>query len=345
MKKLLVITGLMTSFGAYAINFDVSITSCPAPATAADCAQMENDLESQAQQDLPETSLGNYTTGVSNSVAAASKDNSDHSDRFNLLSFKYSPLGVGFSGDYSDTDNPQVMDGFGLQGSMQIGVNLDMIPVDKVGPVELKKLDLFASIFSLKKTDTSDDSEVDAEISSFGLFARYHLYEGKDFLPGYMAEWGGIFIHTGFRKSTMKLGLSTTLDNQTSSAGGADVEFSDVNASFVMNSNITSIPIEISTYMRLLYVFTFYGGLGVDINSGSTDIDFNMSGSILNSADSSNIGAVSADDSSSGKPDSFTTRAFAGFQFNIPFVRLYVQAQKYIGNDIAAVNAGLKILY
>lgn len=343
MKRILFAAiALAVSSGAMAIDFEVKL-DCDELSVQGACATLKSELESQAEKDLPDTTLDDYTVGVGNAVAMAGSDNSDYADKFNLFMFKYSPIGVGISGS-GDAGEANNLDGIGFQGVMQVGLNLDMLPIDKIGPVELKKLDIFGSFFSTKLNESNDEegTETEAEVSAFGVHARYHLVEGVDLLPGYLAEWGGLFVHAGFRQSKMKLNMTQDIDDTDISEGGVTAKFTNTSAEFEMDSSVTSIPIEFSTYFRFLYVFTLYGGAGYTLNTGSTDINFTASGDIYEG--SNDVGDVDLDDKNDGTPKS-TARYFAGLQFNLPYFRLYTHVNKAIGENVASAHVGVKILY
>ena len=48
---------------------------------------------------------------------------------------------------------------------------------------------------------------------------------------------------------------------------------------------------------------------------------------------------------SSGKANSFLYRAFAGVQINIPYVNIFVQADKALGTELVSATAGLRFVY
>lgn len=346
MKKIVLVAAFLATQSVYAIDFSIT---CKVGAYQAPCNTVKSDLESEAKENLPDVSLSKYGVGVSNSVAIAGRDNSDYSDKFSIAAVKAGLIGVGLDGDLDQLDSPGSVNGFGVQSTLQVGVNMSLLPIDKVGPIELSKLDVFASFFSQSKTIDNDDSTADGEISSMGFGARYQLVEGTDVLPGYMLEWGGLFVHAGYRLSKMSITLTQDVSGE-SESGGTTFEYNDAEASFEMDSTISSIPIEVSTYVRFLYIFTLYGGLGADLNSGSTDIKLKGNGSLTAKDSNGNVlandvGSFSLGETDEGSAKSFVTRGFGGLQLNLPFVRFYAQAHKVFGEDVIGAQVGAKILY
>ena len=333
----------MSQAGIITLNFNQSgcESAIGGPGASAACSQIKTELDSAINQDLPDTKFDDYAGGISNAMGVAGAGTTDYSDKFEYFVIKPS-FGLGIAAD--DISSPETSGGAGFSGNLVFGLNMNLLPVDKIGPIEMKKLDVFVNIFSYDLDLDAGDGAFAGDIGSFGIHARYHLMEGSDFFLG---EWGGVFLHTGFQRTTMDLSFSTPIDI------GADIDVSgetatvnNANVAFGMKSAITTIPIEASTYLRFLYVFTAFGGLGMDIITGSTDVNLDSSGDlVLTSQSNASLGDISLDENSSGDPNSFGLRAFAGLQFNLPFLRLYGQFQKPLGQDAVGTNFGMKILW
>ena len=347
MKKLLfALAPFALAMNAFAAPITVTVDSGACTGTglsAAQCTQLQTELQSEVEDTSTSVSIDKYATGTANALAVASKGkNSDYADIFSVAVVN-AGAGVGLSGDAS---NPEGADGVALSTGVTVGVHMGLLPIKKIGFIEMDKLDLFGSFLGIDQKQDSDDSELDTEVSNFGFMARYQLLEGADFVPGYMVEWGGVHVHVGFYKSTMKLTYTQQMDDVSSTVGGQTATFTNSTGTFTIDTEVTSIPIEISTYVRLAYLFTLYGGFGVDINSGSSDVGVSASGDIfIGATDIGGIANNPAETEGDGSPEGLDYRAFAGIQFNIPFLRLYLQGQKGLGSDTFAMNFGAKILY
>jgi hypothetical protein len=349
MKKLLLGMALAlpmaSNAGIINLNFNQSAceTAVGGGTATAVCNQINSDLDAAINEDLPDTNFNGYAEGISNAVAIAGAGATDYSDKFTYFVVKPS-LGVGVAAEsISDTETAG---GIGFTGNMVIGLNMDLLPVDKIGPIELDKLDVFVNVYSHNvDQDAGDDGTFEGEVGSFGIMARYHLIEEAG--ASWLGQWGGVYLHTGFQRTTMDLKFSTPIDiTDDIDVSGNTANIQNANARFEMESAITTIPIEASTYLRFLYVFTLYGGLGMDINMGSTDVNLISSGDmILTSAGNANLGNIGINDKNSGEPESLGFRGFAGLQLNIPFVRLYAQFQKALGTDAVGTNFGVKVLW
>ena len=348
MKRLLLVLSLvLISYQSQAVTISVSSTCVDGGGGTAFCDAMEAELENYLADGTPNVSIDKYADGISNSTGFAMKgQNSDYAENFDLFVFKPS-FGLAVQGELDDPENA---DGFGIGGALTVGINLDLLPVDKIGPIEFKKMDLFVSFMSYNPDqEVGDNATAEGELSSFSVMARYQLMDEVDIVPGYMLQWEGVHLHTGIQRNTMGIKLSQDLADETVTEEntGATGTFSNGNVTFDMDSTVTSIPVEISTSIRALYAFTLYGGLGLDYNvSSETDVDLNASGNFAASNAGTNYSAtINANESATGEGMATNYRGFVGLQFNVPFVRLYVQANQSFAEDLIGVNAGLKITY
>lgn len=343
MKKLILGTFLTAfiSVPSHAITISVTQNSCTLPggSSGAACSAAKQAIDTFVNADLPDVSIGDYGTGIANANGFAYKGlGSDYADKFDYFVLRAAG-GIAVEGDL---DKPESASGIGLGATATVGVNLDLLPIDKVGPVELSKMDLFISFMSISPDQDFDKTNAALDLSAFSIMARYQIMEGKDIIPSYLLEWGGIFLHTGFQRSSFEGVITTKFDDETVDLGTENGVFGNSSAKFSIDTTTTTIPIEVSTYLRAAYVFTFFGGAGFDLVSGSTDVELSAGGNITSTGYDATILASESD---SGDADATNFRAFGGIQFNIPFLRVYAQMNKGIGNDLFGANFGVKILW
>ena len=344
MKKLLMSAALALPLAANAITITVT-PSCGdigGTTSSGNCKTMTDEITNSINEDLPSVSLGAYGTGMANSNSFAYKGlDSDYSDKFTYFMVK-GGAGAAVQGDMDDAESAE---GIGIGAAVTAGINLDLLPIDKIGPVELNKMDLMVSLMSWDLDETSEDTTIKGDLGHFSVMARYQIMEGQDIVPGYMLEWGGVFLHTGFHRQSFEAKITQSFeDEQVEISGGQTATFGDASATFSLETATNTIPVEVSTYLRAAYVFTFFGGAGFDIVSGSTDVDLGASGRI--DGDSSTYYAdISASESDSGDADATNFRAFGGIQFNLPFVRVTTHFNKGLGNDLFGANVAVKILW
>ena len=336
---------LLTALSAssYAVSISVNQTSCT-PGQESFCTQLTNELRETVNKDLPEVSLGKYGTGMANSQGFAYKGlGSDYSDVFDYFMVR-GGAGISVEGDLS---KPEQASGIGVGAALTVGLNLDMLPIDKIGPIEFEKLDVFLSFMSYSPDQEIEDTTFKGDISAFSLMARYKIIDGVDFAPGNLLSWGGVFLHTGFQRSSVEANVIQKIKNETVDVGsGQTATLTNASATFDFKTTNTSIPIEVSTFFRAGWVLSFFGGAGFDLVSGSTDVSLAASGNASGTGASSGYGAtIAASEEASGDADATNFRALAGVQFNLPFFRLYTHVNKGLGNDLLGVNVGAKILW
>jgi hypothetical protein len=343
MKKLLIGMILILPISSQAINITINQTTCSNANgyTFAVCTQLTGEVQKLVDSDLPDVSIGDYGTGLANANSFAFKGlDSDYSDKFTYFMVR-GGVGAAIEGEM---DKPEKASGVGVGAAVTAGINLDILPVDKIGPVDLSKMDLMVSIMSYDLDQDNKDTNIKGEIGHFSVMARYQIMEGKDIFPGHMLEWGGLFLHTGFHRQSFDASLTSQFKDQQVDVGGVDATFGDSSAVFKLKTSTNTIPFEVSTYLRTIWALTFFGGAGFDIVSGSTDVDLSASGTVSGGTNDYAANIVAAE-SDSGDADATNFRAFGGLQFNLPFFRVTTHVNKGLGNDLIGVNAAIKILW
>lgn len=347
MKKLILLSTLLgtVSFHVSAIDVTVTNTTCAGGLTATQCSQLDAEVKSSIEDELPSVSIDKYAVGIANSNSFAQKGlSSEYADRFDYALIKFG-AGAAVQGDMTELqDDPSTAEGIGVGATATFGLNLDVLPIDKISFIEFSKLDLFVSFSSFDRKSDNDGTEVDGGISAFSIMARYQIMDPVDIVPGYMFYWGGVSLHTGIESSSFNGKLTKTFDDETVEIGsGQTATITDTLGVFDIESTTTTIPVEVSTSLRTIWALTFYTGAGVDFVTGSTDVSLDASGT---AKDGANYGAtILAEEKGSGDADAMNLRAFAGLQLNLPFVRVYTHFNKGLGNDLLGANLGFKILY
>jgi hypothetical protein len=93
-------------------------------------------------------------------------------------------------------------------------------------------------------------------------------------------------------------------------------------------------------------------GVGADYNMGfargeagfKTDSNIQCSGATCGAIPDGTVTAI-ADVDADGSVNPFLFRGFAGLQLNLPFIRIYAQANKAIGQDLVGASVGLRLVY
>jgi len=240
--------------------------------------------------------------------------------------------------------------GVGIQASGMVGISLSKLPLPSLGPIDLKRFTVFVNFFSY-----SNDSAIDsltAKTNTFGLHLQYKLIDGKNLGGIGILNWGGVALTTGFDVSSNNLNYKIGQTISTPVSGSTVTWTPNAASSLSLDSSVFTIPIEISTSVRVLYVLSLFGGVGVDINSGKTSIGANMDGIISSTGTVTNANAGNAqlNINESSRPSVGQARFFIGPQLNLVPLKntnvlsLYAQLNIATGGNYGA-HAGVRIAW
>jgi hypothetical protein len=198
-------------------------------------------------------------------------------------------------------------------------------------------------------------SDAELDMKNFGVHFRYDWIKGNG---SKLLGWGGVKFTFGYEynKNDIRFQSEITEDAGDFGAGpNGEATTGTVTGKPVatIETSTHSFPLALSTDVQLLYFLSLYTGVGVDYNMGQAKGKGDLNGS--DSTITCNGGACGggtsvtvrpeANINATGKVTAFTSRAFLGVQFNIPFVRIFVQADKSLGNDLVSATTGIRFVY
>jgi hypothetical protein len=356
-KKLIVsLALLMMTSSAFAGLFTITNRACGSSQLGggtcnANGTAFFDGVEDSVNSSLPDADASTYLTGMANANVGASRG--VYNDYVNDIDFMLVGVGAGVgvdlgdNGSLGDTDTSDVR-GFGLNGGLTIGIDMGILPVDKLGPIDFEKMDLFIGFTSFETGESGD--EMFAEMTAFSIMARYELMEGMTILPAGMLKWGGLHLSAGFQKTSFEAtfteSFSQSVADPTGSGSNASAAIAG-DAVIGIEVSTYSVPIEISTYAQFLYIFSIYGGLGFDLNGGSADSVTSSSPTIsISGGDGTDTGTGNLDLGDSGDAQATDFRGFIGLQIGVPILKFNVQVNQTIsGDSVATVGANLKIVW
>ncbi|MCO4795400.1 MAG: hypothetical protein KC493_16895 [Bacteriovoracaceae bacterium] len=345
MKKLLFLVLLLPSL-SMAGPFQITLDSCTGGCSNAAITSLISSMEAQVNADLPDADQATYLKGMANASVMSTKGaGTDYANDIDVFI-----VGGGFNagvdignqsfGDLlgGDIDGNQVA-GVGLAPSVLIGFGMGVLPIKwKI----VKRSKIFVNFFSYDAGDPGDDLE--AEISNFGFHIRTKIITPRNFVPLGILKWGGIDTHIGFDHSSLTLKYTENF-TETSTDGSNSMTYTGTAVAGAEVST-NSIPIEVSTSIQMGYVFTLYGGMGIDFNFGSAksiaSVDSNV---VITPVAGSATGTATMDLGQEDSPSAMTVRTFGGIQFNIPLVKIYAHVDKALGKGLYGLHAGLKVTF
>ena len=211
--------------------------------------------------------------------------------------------------------------GAAIHGGVTAGVNLGTLGLKKkLGPIDFSRLKAYGSFLNY----TYDSSTFSAAMQNYGLNLQYKLVPAVGL--SFLAKWGGIDVTTGMNYIRNRATYQGNL-NQSSSDGTNTLSF-NFDYDLGVESKMFYIPLEVSTSVRLLYIFSAYGGVAADLNFGSAGLVGGGSGEVTATT---NLAPVSYEADAvldldehgyKASPSFVNPRGFIGGQLNFPLAQV-----------------------
>jgi len=306
-------------------------------------------IQNKINQDLPAAEPKRLMEGMANSQAAAGKGSAtDYITHFETVAIG---AGVGLGADLEkNKEFDSDLSGAGVMGSVQLGLNMAAFADNTFLGMDPKRLTVMANFFKFDLDRDFDDNNVKADLISFGFNGSYKWIDGNG---NRLFGWDGVRLHSGYQYSSTKLNFKSSI-NETidENLGGTQVESTiTANPTATIESTSHSIPLEISSGVNFLWVMSFYGGVGTDINFGQAQGkgDLNSADSPVTCNGAACGGGVSvrssADINEKGRVNPLFLRGFAGLQLNLPYVRVFAHANKVFGTEVYSFATGLRLAF
>jgi hypothetical protein len=231
-----------------------------------------------------------------------------------------------------------------------VATNITAMAGLNLGFLGLRPVTLFGNFFKQK----GSYREFSAELDNYGAHLQLKfLASRKESLWTAFVRWGGIAITTGFDRARMRLSLDKTFSRTIPiAAGGRDVAQVAVSSvgSLALESRSWSVPLEVTTNLRFLYVLTAYGGVGYDFQlGGGSDMDVSLSGNLTGTAvgqsSSIDLGSAEVVATEHADPSRGQFRGILGLQANLWFVKLFTQLNVVPNPFVASVALGARLVW
>jgi len=233
-----------------------------------------------------------------------------------------------------------------------VGTNLTFMAGVNLGLIGLDGLRLFGNYF--QRSGSFD--ELGAELSNWGVHAQLKLFgPGEERLLNALLRWGGFDITSGVEHANLRLtlgGKSWKRQIPVGMVAGESARIDlDIMGAFTMNTSTFSIPLELTTNLRLLYILSLYGGVGFDWQLGgksemAIDLGGRMVGVVPSRNVSMDVGAAHVSASDSTTPSKGRLRGLLGLQANILMVKLFLQLNVVPDDPVlASVGFGARVAF
>lgn len=366
MKKL-VIALVILSFGLYATSssaqiFKLNVTNyggLSGNQAFVDFVNAEiKKIEDDINKDLPSAPPERLMEGMANSSVMAGKGIAG--DYASNMSVFLIGAGVGAGADLAkDKNTDSDLSGVGVAPGALIGFNLGFMDATHFLGMETNRLNLYLNFMSFKKEnyevndEPGKESYADLDTTALGFRLRYDWIKGNG---SKLLGWGGVKFHFGYEYNKANINFRSKINESVNSTASTNEQISgtitgDPEAKIAVTTH--SIPLELSTDVQLLYILSIFGGVGVDYNMGEAKGagSLNAGPSSVSCTGGSCPGGTTiqvqptANIDATGKVNPFTYRGFAGVQINLPYIRIYGQVNKAIGNDLIGANAGVRFVF
>jgi len=229
-------------------------------------------------------------------------------------------LGVGAqvgiaSSDELTLDSRPTAGGGAVNASIMIGYNLK----EQGAP----RWTLFANGFYEK----GDTDQLNGNIATGGFHIQYRLAEPQvdEGVGAAIVRWGGLDLTTGIEFTRWSFGANQTITQQYQVQGVSDPLTLTSMGRFDLSSTAGTIPIELTTGLRIALLVSIYAGVGFDITGGKSTVDADLNGT-MTTPDKTNIGNVHITETGSNTSSPGQLRGLAGVQINLWKLKVYAQA-------------------
>jgi hypothetical protein len=303
-----------------------------------DVETFEQDVETKVTEALQLSEVQRFLRSFANASSFSSRgigvDYASNSERYVLGFAANIAVSADLGGD-DDVPTVGVAPNFTLMG----GVNLRRW--------KHPELTLFGNLFHYD----ADSGALHGGITSLGLHAQYKLFSPTSGVARHFARWGGLDLTGGLELARWDLGLGGDLSQSfdVGTEGGASSEITAaVGGRFDLGATTVTMPIEVTTNVRLLYVLGLYAGAGLDVQVGAAEIAAGTSGSLRATRPGSpemieTIGEVSASAQGSNSPSALGYHLLFGAQLNLWRLKIFAQASVQPISDIS-VAAGMRVV-
>ena len=180
-------------------------------------------------------------------------------------------------------------------------------------------------------------------ITSFGLHAQYRLVnpQADEGAATKLLRWTGIDLTGGLEFTRWTLGVNDTIETDfevQGSSGSAGVVLASA-GTFDLTSTAMTVPVEVSTGIRIALLVSVYVGAGIDFTAGTGKLDANLTGT-MRTTDNRDIGTTTITGGGSNEASPLAARILAGVQLNLWKIKVYAQVN---GSATPAASVGFGI--
>jgi hypothetical protein len=155
-------------------------------------------------------------------------------------------------------------------------------------------------------------------------------------------RWTGIDLTGGVELTRWSLGIDDAIVTEFAVNGtnGDATLVLDSTGTFDLTSTTATVPVELSTGVRIALLLSIYVGVAVDPNAGKGRLDTNLTGTLLTSQ-GQNVGATTITGGGEESASPLAGRILAALQLNLWKLKLYAQVNAS-ATPAASVGFGIR---
>jgi hypothetical protein len=236
------------------------------------------------------------------------------------------------STDTSLGDSSHVVGGFVFNFGAMAGVNF--------GRWGHPRWTAFANGF----TESASYHNLDGHLTTGGVHVQYRVVAPD---RGGTARWIGVDVTSGLEIAKWEVvdGSNMLPINFKVNNPQGDSEYLTYNAAGTMDVVATSltVPVEVSTGVRLGDVLALYAGGGLDVTSATATIDVALTGGLVLRSTKDPVGDATINANGSASPSPVSVHALAGVELDVPHAQIFVQG--LLTPDAEGVALGFRLAF
>lgn len=187
--------------------------------------------------------------------------------------------------------------------------------------------------------------DLEGHLATGGTHVQYRVIEGA---RRGAIRWIGLDLTTGLELANWKISTkqdALAINFKVENPANGMAEHLVFQSAGVMNvvARSTTVPIEVTSGVRLGEVVTLYAGGGLDLTASTATIDVNLEGELYIRTNMQDVGHATIVASGQASPSSITAHALAGLQLQLPHANIYTQG--IISPDNQGVAFGVRITF
>jgi hypothetical protein len=339
---------------ARAVDLTLTITPGPgaefAKQAGLDVGQLQAIVEQQLQEYFQLHRLGDFLQELGDGQSFTNRGlGVDYASDWNAIILGLG-ANVAFNLDSAFKSQPT-----GQLFEYRRGVNLTVMAGLNLEALDLGPFKVYTNYFVLSHAI----GPFDARSTNFGLHVQVSLFKPHTTgIVGRLFRWGGLEITTGVEQEKgvlwlQSMGLTTTvpLDQVSPATKGATVKV-DARGDISFYTRAVTVPIELTTNLRLLHLLSFYGGVGYDLKVASA-VDAYMTATTTLTGRAPALGSQALDIGTAevqvahlSRLSEGDLRFLAGVQLNLFLVKLFVHGNVLMHDPLlSTVGAGVRLAY